>query len=98
MKDARWWEPGFDELQHPFPRQGGLLATPRQRTFPKDRDVVAESHERPRVRGHCMVGEESHRDLPQPVPLVGDWQVHPPAQFVLDSLERRPHAVTSGLP
>ncbi len=63
VKDARRREPGFDESQHPLPRQGGLLATPRQRAFPKYRDVVAESHEGPGVRGHGMVGKESRRDL-----------------------------------
>src|SRR5438874_767381 len=98
MKDARWREPGLDEFQHPLPRHGGLLATPRQRAFPQYRDVVAESHECPGVRGHCVVGEESRRDLPQPVPLFGDWVVHPPPQFVLHSPKCRSHAVASGLP
>jgi hypothetical protein len=45
-----------------------------------------------------MVGEEFHRDLLQPLALFGDWQVHPPPQFVLHSPECRLHAVASGLP
>jgi hypothetical protein len=44
-----------------------------------------------------MVREEAGHDLLQPVPLFGDWLVHPPPQFLLDFLEPRPHAVATGL-
>jgi hypothetical protein len=97
VKDAGWRAPGFDEPQHPRPRQGRLRTAPRERTLPKE-DMATERRERLRVRGHRAVSEEPGRDLPQPSALLGDWPMHPLPQIILQFLECRPHVVTPGLP
>jgi len=98
MTDGRQRQPASDEAPHAIPKDAAVLATPRQRAFPKYRDVVAESHEGPGVRGHRVVRKEACDHLLEPSSLFGNRPVHPPPQLLLDRLELRPHAVAPGLP
>ena len=60
--------------------------------------MMAECRECPTIRWHCVVGEETRYDLPQPASLFGNWLMHPLSQFVLHPLERAPHTVAPCLP
>src|SRR5262249_29868741 len=45
-----------------------------------------------------MVGEVASDHLLEPSPLLGDWLMHPPSQFVLDPPERCPHTIAPRCP
>src|SRR6266852_7034364 len=96
MKDAGFGEPIIGQLLNPCPREAIPLAASPERPPPEARDVGPESRECAKVRWHRVIVEEAGDDLPQPVPLRGDWLMPTPSHLVLDLLEFRRHAVASG--
>jgi len=76
MKDSWRRQPGIGKLRHPVPRHTILLAASTKRAPPKIDNIVPERPERPRVRRHCVVGEETTNHRPQASSLFGDWGVH----------------------
>jgi hypothetical protein len=93
MKDSRLRKPVGGETVHPPPRETVLLAAPTQRTQPNAFHMIVECRQCSAVGWHCMVGEEASDHLLDPSPLLGDWAMHSPSQFLLDLPERRPHAI-----
>src|SRR5580692_10685846 len=60
--------------------------------------MVPERRKRPAIRWDRVVGEVARHDLPQPLPLLGDWLMPALPQLLLHVLELRPHAVAPGFP
>ena len=94
MKDLRLRKPVGGQAVHPLPREAILLAAPTQRAQPNAFHMIVESSQCRAIGWHCMVGEEASDHLLDPSPLLGDWTMHSPSQFLLDLPERRPHAIT----
>ena len=98
MKDARLGKPLVCELRHPVPYHAIFLTAPLERTPPEIENMVAEGREGPAVGRHRVVVEEAADNVLKPLALIGNVGMHAPAQFLLDLLQLRPHAVTSAFP
>ena len=98
MKDARFGKPLVGQLRHPFPDRAIFLAAPPERAPPEIDDVVAEGRDDPIVGRDSVVVEEAGDDVAEPLALIGNVRMHAPAQFLLDFLQLRSHAVATALP
>ena len=96
MKDAGLGNIVICQPFDPIPRHPSLLAASLERTPPKVGDMVPEPDECSTVCRHCVIFKEAGYDLSQPFPLFGDRLVPTSSHFLLDFLELRPHAVTTG--
>jgi hypothetical protein len=85
------------ELCYAIPCQAAPLTAPPKRTPPQIGQVEPERAERAAVRRDSKVAEVAGHDLPQLLPLFGDWPVHSAPQLLLDLPELRSHAVAVGL-
>src|SRR5207245_3411873 len=60
--------------------------------------MVPEHVQCSRIGRHCVVVEVAADDVPQPLPLFGDWLLHAPPHLRFDHLELCLHAVPPGFP
>ena len=97
MKVARLREPVVGQSRHPFPREAVFLATTPKRAVPEPYHVATESADTRAVRGNRVIGKVAPDDLRQPTSLLGYRLMHALAQFLLDLLEFRLHAIAPGL-
>src|SRR6202022_4211340 len=93
VKDTWLREPVGGEPVHSLPREAVLLATPPQRAQPDALHIIVECSQCRAVSRHSMIGEEASDHPLEPGPLLGDWFIHAPSQFLLDPPERCPHAI-----
>jgi hypothetical protein len=98
MKEARSRKPCVDQRLHPLPVEVGTLATPGENPMPTACNLGPEEYQRPKVGRDRVVVEVASHDVPQPLPLHGDRQVHAPTHLRVNHLELRPQAVMPGFP
>ena len=84
-----------DQPSHALPRRAIPLATPAQGASPKVEDVVAETREGARVRGHRMIGKETPHHRTHPLTLLGLVLMPASPEFFLDLQELRHLPVTA---
>src|ERR1700726_2165007 len=98
MENARWREPAVRQPCDPLPVHAVFLTAPPQRASPEFRDLEAERPQHGTVGRHGVIVEVPADDAREPLPLFGDWLMHPQSQPLLDVLELRPHAVAPAFP
>ena len=97
MKDFGFGQPIASNLPHPIPCRLVSLAMLSERAPPERRDVEMKCPERREICRHCVVGEISSDDLPQPFPLFGDGLAASSRQRLLDLSKPGSQAVAAGL-
>jgi hypothetical protein len=96
VKNTDLREKVIGQLLDPVPRYPILLTSSSERAAPEVGDGVTECLECATVRRHCMIRKEAGHDLPQPLPLFGDWLMPSPSHLLFDFLKFRSHAVATG--
>ena len=97
MEDSRLWEPVVRQLLHPGPDDVTFLAAATKCAPPAVDDSESECAQCSLVRWHCVVLVVARNDLSQPFPLLGDWLVHSPPQFPLQSRGVSPSCGRDGI-
>jgi hypothetical protein len=96
MKDTDLRKKVIGQLLDPVPGYPILLTASSERAAPEVGDVVTECLECATVRRHGVIRKEVGQDLPQPIPLFGDWLMPSPSHLLFDFLKFRSHAVATG--
>jgi hypothetical protein len=71
MTDSRRWQPAMDEAPHAIPKDGAVLAAPRQRAIPEPSHLGPKQKQRRLVPGHSVVADVSTYHRLQPLTLFG---------------------------
>ena len=96
MKYAGLRKKVIGQLFGPAPGHLIPLAPSLERAPPEIGDTVTERVQCTTIGRHCMVRKEAGHDLPQPLPLFGDWLMPSPSHLLFDFLKFRSHAVATG--
>src|SRR5271157_5547173 len=98
MEDAWRGQPAVDDPAHLRPCRAILLASTLERAPPKVADVMLEGAQGRDVGGHGVVIVPAGDHPMEPSPLVGDRQVPPTPEFLLEFMQLGAHPVASRLP